>query len=146
MKTTLERTLAKALTEIVIRLDLSDDDVIRPQVTMEVLEPVIALLRRLPGQDRQALADLISQFAHQETDSERQLTVTEAPETLGLLPSGSCLQPLAVVLVDEPPRCEECMLRPPPLAVVRVVGELQRQRPNMKAWPCFDLDVPAEPS
>ncbi|MEV6039950.1 hypothetical protein AB0L65_53185 [Nonomuraea sp. NPDC052116] len=85
MKTTLERTLAKALTEIVIRLDLSDDDVIRPEATMEVLEPVIALLQRLPGQDRQALADLISQFAHRETDPERQLTVIEAPETLGLL-------------------------------------------------------------
>ncbi|WP_171075262.1 hypothetical protein [Nonomuraea basaltis] len=39
----------------------------------------------LPGQDRQALTDLISQFAHQETDPERQLTVIEAPETLGLL-------------------------------------------------------------
>ncbi|MEV5499355.1 hypothetical protein AB0M50_28545 [Nonomuraea fuscirosea] len=52
---------------------------------MEVLEPVIALLQRLPGQDRQALTDLISQFAHQETDPERQLTVIEAPETLGLL-------------------------------------------------------------
>ncbi|GAA3625697.1 hypothetical protein GCM10022419_134100 [Nonomuraea rosea] len=83
--TTLERTLAKALTEIVIWLDLSDDDAIRPEATMEVLEPVIALLQRLPGQDRQALADLISQFVHQETDPERQLTVIEAPETLGLL-------------------------------------------------------------
>ncbi|WP_431904836.1 hypothetical protein [Nonomuraea sp. bgisy101] len=61
--TTLERTLAKPLTEIVIWLDLSDDDVIRPEATMEVLEPVIALRQRLPGQDRQALANLISQFA-----------------------------------------------------------------------------------
>ncbi|MGW4959965.1 hypothetical protein ACWEPL_22335 [Nonomuraea sp. NPDC004186] len=85
MKTTLERALAKALTEIVIWFDLSDDDVIGPEATMEVLEPVIALLQRLPGQDRQALADLISKFAHQEADPERQLTVIEAPETLGLL-------------------------------------------------------------
>lgn len=39
--TPLERTLARALTEIVIRLDLSDDDAITPEATMEVLEPVI---------------------------------------------------------------------------------------------------------
>jgi hypothetical protein len=83
--TPLEHTLAKALTEIIIWLDLSDDDIIRPEATMEVLEPVIVLLQRLPGQDRLALADLISQFAHQDTDPERQLTVIEAPETLGLL-------------------------------------------------------------
>ncbi|MEU7742990.1 hypothetical protein [Nonomuraea sp. NPDC049158] len=83
--TPLERTLAKALTEIVIWLDLSDDNVIRPEATIKVLEPVVALLQDLPAQDRQALADLINQFAHQETDPDRQLTAWEAPETLGLL-------------------------------------------------------------
>ncbi|MGW4797637.1 hypothetical protein ACWEPC_34975 [Nonomuraea sp. NPDC004297] len=36
-------------------------------------------------QDRQALADVINQFAQQETDPERHLTAWEAPETLGLL-------------------------------------------------------------
>ena len=87
--TVLERTLAKALTEIVIQLDLSDDDVITPEATMEVLQPVIALLQDLPEQDRQALADLINQFAHQETDPERHLTAWETPETPGLLPCGT---------------------------------------------------------
>jgi Tat protein secretion system quality control protein TatD with DNase activity len=33
----------------------------------------------------QLAADLNNQFAHQETDPERQLTAWEAPETLGLL-------------------------------------------------------------
>ncbi|HUR04820.1 MAG TPA: pentapeptide repeat-containing protein [Nonomuraea sp.] len=51
---TLERTLAKALTEVVIRLDLSDDGAIAPQATMEVLEPVIALLQE---GDRAVLGD-----------------------------------------------------------------------------------------
>ncbi|MGW3347111.1 hypothetical protein ACWDA3_27735 [Nonomuraea rubra] len=51
---------------------------------MQLLEPVIALLQALPGQDRQALAELINQFAHQETGPERQLTAWETPETLGL--------------------------------------------------------------
>ncbi|MEV4020629.1 hypothetical protein AB0J35_60155 [Nonomuraea angiospora] len=77
--------LAKALTEIVVRLDLSDDDAITPAATMEVLEPVITLLQEFPERDRQALANLIYQFAHQETDPERQLTAWEAPENLGLL-------------------------------------------------------------
>ncbi|TDD12879.1 hypothetical protein [Nonomuraea diastatica] len=55
--TSIERTLAKALTEIVIRLDLSDDDAITPAATMQVIEPVAVLLQELSGQDRQALAD-----------------------------------------------------------------------------------------
>ncbi|TMR88827.1 hypothetical protein [Nonomuraea basaltis] len=83
--TTLERTLAKALTEIVIRLDLSADDAIAPEVAMEVLQPVIALLRDLPEPNREALAELINQFAQEETDPERYLTAWETPETLGLL-------------------------------------------------------------
>ncbi len=65
--TPLERTLARALTEIVIRLDLSDDDAITPAATMQVIEPVAVLLQDLSEQDRQALTDLINQFAHQET-------------------------------------------------------------------------------
>ncbi|MDP4503160.1 hypothetical protein [Nonomuraea turcica] len=46
---------------------------------------MIALLQDLPGQDWQALAELINQFAQEETTPERQLTAWEAPETLGLL-------------------------------------------------------------
>jgi hypothetical protein len=46
---------------------------------------MIALLQDLPGQDRQALVELINQCAREETDSERQLTAWETPETLGLL-------------------------------------------------------------
>ncbi|MFI6743140.1 hypothetical protein ACIBI9_60520 [Nonomuraea sp. NPDC050451] len=86
--TPLERTLAKALNEVVIRLDLSDDDAITPEATMEVMEPVAVLLQDLSEQDRQALADLINQFAHQETDPDRHLTAWETPETLGLLARG----------------------------------------------------------
>jgi hypothetical protein len=63
----IDRTLAEALTEIVISLDLSDDDAITPKAVMEVLEPVIALLQDLPEQDRQALAELINQCAQEET-------------------------------------------------------------------------------
>ncbi|MFG1710454.1 hypothetical protein ACFLIM_45535 [Nonomuraea sp. M3C6] len=83
--TTLERTLAKALTEIVITLDHSEDGAIAPEATMQLLEPVITLLQDLPEQDRQALADMINQFAQQETDPERQLTAWETPQTMGLL-------------------------------------------------------------
>ncbi|TDC05853.1 hypothetical protein E1267_18250 [Nonomuraea longispora] len=83
--TPLERTLAQSLTEVVIRLDLSDDDAITPAATMQVIEPVAVLLQDLSEQDRQALADLINQFSQQETDPEWHLTAWEAPETLGLL-------------------------------------------------------------
>ncbi|MFC5826218.1 hypothetical protein [Nonomuraea insulae] len=75
--------LAQALTEIVIWLDLSDD--ITPEATIKVLEPVVTLLRDLPEQDRQALADLINEFAQEETDPDRHLTAWEATETLDLL-------------------------------------------------------------
>jgi hypothetical protein len=61
--TTLERTLAKALTEIVIGLDLSDDDAIAPEAMMELLQPMIALLQDLSEQDQRALIELINQCA-----------------------------------------------------------------------------------
>ncbi|MFI7708491.1 hypothetical protein [Nonomuraea sp. NPDC049480] len=48
--TPLERTLARALTEVVIRLDLSDDDAITPAATMQVLQPVAVLLQDLSEQ------------------------------------------------------------------------------------------------
>ncbi|MFC5831141.1 hypothetical protein [Nonomuraea insulae] len=80
-----ERTLARALTEVVIRLGLSDDDDITPAATIKLLEPVTVLLQGLSDQDRQALADLINQFAQEEADPDRQLTAWEAPETLALL-------------------------------------------------------------
>ncbi|MEV6160304.1 hypothetical protein AB0L53_59240 [Nonomuraea sp. NPDC052129] len=83
--TPLEHTLAKALTEVVIWLDHSDADVIRPEATIKVLEPVVTVLQDLSALDRQALADLINQLSQQETDPERQLTAWETPETLGLL-------------------------------------------------------------
>ncbi|GAA0968710.1 hypothetical protein GCM10009555_014540 [Acrocarpospora macrocephala] len=83
--TVLEHTLAKALTEIVIQLDLSDDDAITPEASMAVLNPVIALLQDLPDQDRRALAELINQCTQEEANPERQLAAWEAPETLGLL-------------------------------------------------------------
>ncbi|MFG6195094.1 hypothetical protein [Nonomuraea sp. JJY05] len=82
--TTLERTLAKALMEIVIGLDLSEDDAIA-EASMQLLEPVITLLQDLSEQDRQALAGLINQFAQEETDPDWHLTAWETPETLGLL-------------------------------------------------------------
>jgi hypothetical protein len=75
--TVLERTLAKALTEIVIQLDLSDDDAITPEASMAVLNPVIALFQDLPMKDRRALVELINQCAHEETDPERHLTAWE---------------------------------------------------------------------
>lgn len=56
----------------VIRLDLGEDDAIAPEASMEVLEPVIALLQDLSEQERRTLAELINQFAQEETDPERQ--------------------------------------------------------------------------
>ncbi|MEU4544720.1 hypothetical protein [Nonomuraea dietziae] len=66
--TTFEWTPARALTEIVIGLDQADDDAVTLEVAMKVLNPVIALVQARPGQDRQALAELINQCAQGETD------------------------------------------------------------------------------
>ncbi|MGI5292986.1 hypothetical protein ACQEVF_58085 [Nonomuraea polychroma] len=82
--TTLERTLTKALTEIVIGLDHADDDAVTPEAAMALLNPVIVLLDGLCDEDRRALVQLIIECADEETDSDRQLTAWEMPETLGL--------------------------------------------------------------
>jgi hypothetical protein len=63
--TTLERTLAKTLTEVVIRLDLSRDDVIAPGGRDGGAPAGDRTPARPPEQDRRARAKLINQFAQE---------------------------------------------------------------------------------
>ncbi|MEU6721988.1 hypothetical protein ABZ897_62040 [Nonomuraea sp. NPDC046802] len=83
--TTLERTLTKALMEIVIGLDDSDDNVIAPEAIMPLLEPAIALLDGLSDDDKRTLVQIIIDCADEEPDAGRQLTAWEMPEILGLI-------------------------------------------------------------
>lgn len=83
--TTLERMLTKALMEIVIGLDDSDDDAIAPEAIMSQLDPAVALLDELSDDDKRTLVKLIIDCADEEPDLDRQLTAWETPEILGLI-------------------------------------------------------------
>ncbi|MEU0566869.1 hypothetical protein ABZ297_15965 [Nonomuraea sp. NPDC005983] len=82
--TDVERVLARALTEIVVSLDLSDDDEIDPDVATGILEPVAALLQNAPAEDRQAIVRLFTECAEEETEASRRLTALDLPDAFGI--------------------------------------------------------------
>lgn len=79
-----EKILAKALTELLIAIDLTDDDDIEPEVAMDLLEPVAALLQTTAADTRQAIVELIFRSAEEETDPDRRMTALDLPTALGI--------------------------------------------------------------
>jgi hypothetical protein len=81
--TDLEHILAKALTGLLIDIDLSDDD-IDPDIAMQLLEPMAALLQALPADRKSTLAALITICAEEETDPDRRMTALDLPNAIGI--------------------------------------------------------------
>lgn len=82
--TDLEYVLGKALMEVIISIDLSDDEDIDPDVATSILEPTAHLLQRTSGEERRALIALLSECAEEETNPERRMTALDLPGALGL--------------------------------------------------------------
>ncbi|GLY87615.1 hypothetical protein [Actinoallomurus iriomotensis] len=82
--TDLEYLLGKALVEIIISIDLSDDEDIDPDIATNILEPTARLLQRTSGEDRRALVALLAECGEEETDPERRMTALDLPGALGL--------------------------------------------------------------
>jgi hypothetical protein len=80
-----EKFLAKALTELLIAIDLSDDDDIEPEVAMDLLEPVAALLQTASAEIRQTLVELITRRAEEEADPDRRMTALDLPNAIGII-------------------------------------------------------------
>ncbi|MFC5185796.1 hypothetical protein [Actinomadura harenae] len=83
--TDLEHVLAKALTELLVGIDLADDEDIEPETAMRLLEPVATLMEALPAPQQLALANIITSCAEEETDSGRRMTALDLPYAIGIL-------------------------------------------------------------
>ncbi|MGS2589992.1 hypothetical protein [Streptomyces hebeiensis] len=80
-----EHILACAFASLAVSIDLADDDEIDPDVATDLVEPVAALFRDVPAEDRAALAALLRECAELETDPVRQRSMLALPEDIGLL-------------------------------------------------------------
>jgi len=82
--TELERILAKALMDLIISIDLSDDDDIDPDVVTKLLEPIAADLNHIGAEPKTALIALLTGLAEEETDPQRRMIALDFPSAIGL--------------------------------------------------------------
>ncbi|MBB5873447.1 hypothetical protein F4553_006881 [Allocatelliglobosispora scoriae] len=81
----LTETLARALVDLIVTIDLSDDDEISPEAGSAILGDVAAALNSLSASDTDRLVNIIGEMAAEEDDPVRKETMIELPETLGLV-------------------------------------------------------------
>ena len=88
--TDLNRALAKAVMDLVISIELTDDEDIDPDVATKITEPVGGLLRdaldNASEKDRQAMIRLFREIATEEGVPERRELALEFPEAMCLVP------------------------------------------------------------
>jgi hypothetical protein len=80
-----EDVLAKAVLELVVSIELTDDDDIDPDVSTSIVEPVAHLLTDVSDDVRQELVRLFHAAARQEENPERRTIAEEFPEAIGLV-------------------------------------------------------------
>ncbi|GAA4300834.1 hypothetical protein GCM10023086_16510 [Streptomyces venetus] len=88
--TALDRALAKAVMDLVISIELTDDEDIDPDVATQITEPVGGFLREAldnaSEEDRQAVIGLFREIAAEEGIPERRELALQFPEAMCLVP------------------------------------------------------------
>jgi hypothetical protein len=74
-----------ALLDCVMFLELSNDDVVDPDVAATVLDNVAGILGELDDEEREALAALIQERAADTDDPARRAFLEDFPESFGLV-------------------------------------------------------------
>ncbi|KAB1977982.1 hypothetical protein [Streptomyces triticiradicis] len=77
-------TLADALANLTVSIDMTDDEDVDPDVCVPWLEDVVDKLGRLSTDDRHRLARMIREVAGREPDARRRAALLETPYHLGL--------------------------------------------------------------
>ncbi|MFD6555006.1 hypothetical protein [Streptomyces sp. NPDC058398] len=77
-------TLADALANLTVSIDMTDDEDVDPDVCVPWLEDVADKLNQLSTDDRYRLAQVIREVAGREPDARRQAALLETPYHLGL--------------------------------------------------------------
>lgn len=83
----MDRVLAKAVMELVISIEMTDDEEIDPDVSTAIIEPVGYLLNSVSGDVRQELISLFREVAAEEENPERRAMADEFSEAMGLVVS-----------------------------------------------------------
>jgi hypothetical protein len=83
--TSVERVLAKAVMELIISIELTEDEEIDPDVATTIVEPVGFLLTDVPEDAREQLVRLFREVAQDEDNPERRAMADEFPEAIGLV-------------------------------------------------------------
>ncbi|MEU3334595.1 hypothetical protein [Streptomyces sp. NPDC006668] len=83
--TSVERVLAKAVMELIISIELTEDEEIDPDVATTIVEPVGFLLTDVPEDAREQLVRLFREVAQDEDNPERRAMAEEFPEAIGLV-------------------------------------------------------------
>jgi hypothetical protein len=83
--TSVERVLAKAVMELIISIELTEDEEIDPDVATTIVEPVGFLLNGVPEDAREELVRLFREVAEDEENPERRAMADEFPEAIGLV-------------------------------------------------------------
>ncbi|MFE2536932.1 hypothetical protein [Streptomyces sp. NPDC059371] len=77
-------TLADALANLLVSIDMTDDEDVDPDVCVPWFEDVAHKLSRLPADDRHRLAQVIQEVADREPDTRRRAALLETPDYLRL--------------------------------------------------------------
>ncbi|CAM5560229.1 hypothetical protein SAVIM338S_04626 [Streptomyces avidinii] len=83
--TSVEQVLAKAVMDLVISIEMTDDEEIDPDVSTAIVEPVGFLLNDVSPEVRQQLVRLFREAAESEDVPERHAMAVEFPEAIGLV-------------------------------------------------------------
>ncbi|WP_327137647.1 hypothetical protein OG585_33455 [Streptomyces sp. NBC_01340] len=83
--TGVDRVLAKAVMELIISIELTDDDDIDPDVSTTIIEPVGYLLNNVPDNIRNDLVRLFREVAEGEEVPDRRAMAIDFPEAMGLV-------------------------------------------------------------
>ncbi|MCM4083799.1 hypothetical protein [Paractinoplanes hotanensis] len=81
----LNEVLVRALVELMVTLDLSDEEDVSIEAGSSMLNDAAAILNGLSTEDQEDLVRLIGEFAESETDPDRQDNMRELPGALGLV-------------------------------------------------------------
>jgi hypothetical protein len=81
----LNEVLARALVELMVTIDLSDEEEVSDEAGSSMLNDAAGILNRLSVEDQQELVRLIGEFAESEPNTDRQENMRDLPEALGLV-------------------------------------------------------------
>ncbi|WP_202232215.1 hypothetical protein [Actinacidiphila reveromycinica] len=81
----IDRVIVKALVNLVVSIDLSDEEAVDADFASTAFEDVMATLEELPDTDREVVVSIVRSLAADERSPERRQALMIFPEDFGLV-------------------------------------------------------------